>query len=184
MMKKILYTILALTPAVAFAQTQDNTLNKQVEVTRSYEPTINDASKLNIMPKITDTLKLTPSFKYSIFSKPVETYFPVKPIAAAKLVEEPKEDLYNFFIRGGIGNYSTTLFDIYYNSPRNVDYSYGAYFKHRASTGNIGLEKGPKVPTNNSKNEIALFGKKLFGTNILSGGVSYSHNRNLYYGID
>jgi len=184
MMKKILYTLLALAPVAALAQTQEKTLNKQVEVTRSYEPTINDASKLNIMPKITDTLKLTPNFKYSIFSKPLESYFPVKPIAAAKLVDEPKTDLYDFFIRGGIGNYSTTLFDIYYNSPRNQDYSYGAYFKHRASTGKVELEKGPKVPTNNSKNEIALFGKKIFSSAILSGGVSYSHNRNLFYGID
>ena len=184
MMKKILYTLLALAPVAALAQTQEKTLNKQVEVTRSYEPTINDASKLNIMPKITDTLKLTPNFKYSIFSKPLESYFPVKPIAAAKLVDEPKTDLYDFFIRGGIGNYSTTLFDIYYNSPRNQDYSYGAYFKHRASTGKVELEKGPKVPTNNSKNEIALFGKKIFSSAILSGGVSYSHNRSLFYGID
>lgn len=169
---------------MALAQNQEKTLNKQVEVTRSYEPTINDASKLNIMPKITDTIKLTPSFKYSIFSKPLESYFPVKPITAAKLVDEPKTDLTNFYIRGGFGNYFTTLFDIYYNSPRNQDYNYGAYFKHRASTGKIDLEKGPSVPTNNSRNEVALFGKKIFNSAILSGGLSYTRNKNLFYGID
>jgi len=184
MMKKILYTILALTPAIAFAQTQEKTLNKQVEVTRSYEPTINDASKLNIMPKITDTLKMAPSFKYSIFSKPLDSYFPVKTITAAKLVDEPKTDLYNFFIRGGIGNYFTSLFDIYYNSPRSEDYSYGAYFNHRSSTGKVGLDNGPEVSTNNSRNEIVLFGKKIFDSSILSGGVSYRRNKNLFYGID
>ena len=183
-MKKIAYFILAAIPFAGVAQNDTKTLNKQVEVTRSYEPTINDASKLNIMPKITDTLSLAPTFKYSIFSKPLESYFPVKPIVAAKLVDEPKPELYNFFIKGGIGNYSSTLLDIYYNSPRNEEYSYGAYFSHRASVGKLALEKGPKVPTNNSKNELALFGKKMYSTAILSGGISYKRNKNLFYGID
>lgn len=155
-----------------------------MEVSRAYEPTINDASKLNIMPKITDTLKMAPSFKYSIFSKPLESNFPVKPIPAAKLVAEPKPDLYDFYIRGGIGNYMSTLFDFYYNSPRNESFSYGVYFNHRASTGKVSLENGPKVNTNNSKNQIAAFGKMIFNKAILTGGVTYTRNKNLFYGVN
>lgn len=183
-MKKIIYTLLALMPVTVMAQKENKELNKQVEVSRAYEPTINDASKLNIMPKITDTLKLAPTFKYSIFSKPLESTFPVKQIPAAKLVAEPKPDLYNFYIRGGIGNYMSTLFDLYYNSPRNESSSYGMYFNHRASTGKVGLENGPDVNTNNSKNQVAIFGKKIFEKAILNGGVSYTRNKNLFYGVN
>lgn len=171
-------------PLCALAQNGGKELNKQVEVSRAYEPTINDASKLNIMPKITDTLKIAPSFKYSIFSQPLETNFPVKPIPAAKLVPEPKPDLYDFYIRGGIGNYTSTLFDLYYNSPRSDSYSYGIYVNHRASTGKLELEGGPKVNTNNSKNEVGIFGKKIFNSAILTGGVTYKRSKNLFYGID
>ena len=183
-MKKVIYTLLVLLPSMAFAQNETSEIKKQVEVTRSYEPTINDANKLNIMPKINDTLRLSPNFKYSIFSKALENTFPVKPIPAAKLVSEPKPDLKDFYIRGGLGNYTSTLFDIYYNSPRNEEYSYGIYFNHRGATGKVELNDGPKVPTNNSNNEVALFGKKIFRNMILDGGVSYKHNRNLFYGVD
>ena len=50
---------------------RDTTLNREVEVTKEYNPTISDADKINDMPKINEEEPKKPAFNYSIFSQPI-----------------------------------------------------------------------------------------------------------------
>src|SRR5690606_883799 len=76
---------------VASAQ-RDTTLNREVEVVKSFKPTIQDAHKINDMPKIDETEHQKPTFNYSIKSEPVINTFAVTPLKAASIASAPKEE--------------------------------------------------------------------------------------------
>jgi len=58
-----------------FAQ---NKLSNDVQVVGPYQPTISDAYKINMLPKIIDTTKVESKFDYSIESKQISTGFNVR----------------------------------------------------------------------------------------------------------
>ena len=74
----------------AMAQKDTVSLKKEVEVTKAYQPTIMDAVKINDIPQIKPEQTETPTFDYSIFSRPVFSTFEPTPVAAAKMVGDPK----------------------------------------------------------------------------------------------
>lgn len=41
-------------------EAKSNDLNREMEVTRAYEPTVSEANKLNVKPNLIDTVKLRP----------------------------------------------------------------------------------------------------------------------------
>ena len=78
MQKHIKYFIIILltgTSVLAKAQTKRDTLNREVEVTKAYTPTISDANKLNSMPEIEEEEAQKPTFNYNIKSQPVLVHF-------------------------------------------------------------------------------------------------------------
>ena len=62
--KAILCAAVALAFLPARAQKPEGDLNREMEVTRAYEPTVSEANKLNVKPNLVDTVKLRPEFSY------------------------------------------------------------------------------------------------------------------------
>ena len=61
MKKTIILIAAAVAACPAWAQKpEEGDLNRQMEVTRDYEPTVNEASKLNVKPEMNDTVELRP----------------------------------------------------------------------------------------------------------------------------
>ena len=68
-MKRLLYIVaLVALPIISEAQVQ-----KQVEVTKAYAPTLNEAHKIAITPNMVDTVKMTPDIDYTISSRSYQT---------------------------------------------------------------------------------------------------------------
>ena len=61
-------------------ETKAGDLNREMEVTRAYEPTVSEANKLNVKPNLVDTVKLRPEFSYGITPSPIAYGFEVTPI--------------------------------------------------------------------------------------------------------
>jgi hypothetical protein len=87
-------------------QKQDEQLKKEVQVVRPYEPSIPDAFKINLQPKVEDTLKIAPNFSYSILQRPLITSFSVTPISAARMLQEQPLPLHSTYLKMGYGNYN------------------------------------------------------------------------------
>ncbi len=139
---------------------QEENLKKEVQVVRPYEPSISDAFKINLQPKIEDTIKVNPNFTYGILQRPINTYFTPVPISAARMVSEPLPDLYSTLIRVGLGTNTMPLFEAYYNSKRNQDFMYGAWVQHHSSMGKVKLENGEKVDAKNGTLTFRFLVKK------------------------
>ncbi|HPE18945.1 MAG TPA: hypothetical protein PLM76_09920 [Tenuifilaceae bacterium] len=163
---------------------QENDLTKEVQVVKPYEPSISDAFKINQMPQVEDTIKLTPSFTYNLALRPVRTEFPVKPIPAARMVAEPLNKVYRSYIKFGYGNYNSPLAEFYLSNVRSKNWSYGVAVKHHSSFGDIKIDNNDKVDGGFAKTSIMAFGKRMFEKSVLSASGGFRYYSYNFYGVD
>ena len=90
------------------------------------------------LPATYDTLIPMPPIQYEFVPKTIATEFDPQPIKPARLkMVEPLEKLYRGYVKGGVGNYTTPLLDVYYGSERSRDNNWGINYKHLSSQGGI-----------------------------------------------
>ena len=130
--------LLALT-ALASAQ-KDSVVNKDVIVIGEYNPTIDDAYKINSTPAIDDPKQISETFDYSIFATPMATEFELNQLATPPLRQEKSMSTEQSYIRGGLGNYTTLFGDAYYNAFNTKEHNLDFYIKQLSSFGKIKVE--------------------------------------------
>ena len=157
-------------------------LKQEVEVSKNYQPSIPDVEKINDIPKIKVEQTEPPTFDYSIFSKPLYSTFDLSPVAAAKMVGEPKPELENGLLKLGLGNYLTTYGELFYNVQPDKNSNFGMHFMHLSSSGKVVLFNDDKVKAPESENVAEIFGKKFFKRSTLSGSLGYNRKAFNYYG--
>ncbi|MCD4678842.1 MAG: hypothetical protein K8S00_00505 [Bacteroidales bacterium] len=159
----------------AYGQTYD----EEITVIAPYEPSISDAFKININPKIKDTTTRIIEHNYSILPKRYDTKFQLEPIKPAKIVGEPIDKLYKNFVKAGFGNYTTPYVEFFANKLRSKTQSFGVHLKHISTSGKIDDYDN----SNSSNNFINLFAKKYNKKNMLGGEIFYDRNVVHYYGL-
>lgn len=166
----------------ALAQ-RDTTLNQEVEVVKSFRPTISDANKISSMPRIEDVQHEKPSFNYSIFSQPIYNTFSVNTLKAATVATAPREDTGFGLVRAGVGNYNRPYAELFFNNQSSRSTMFGLHGKHLSSHGKIKLEgEDAKVDAPFSDNEAEMFLKHLTRGSVLSVNLGLNHNGFNYYG--
>ncbi len=176
----LLITGVAIT-TLAHAQ-RDTTLNREVEVVKSFKPTIQDAHKINEMPKIEETVHQKPAFNYSIKSEPVISTFSVNPLKPASIAPAPKEETGYGLIRAGIGSFNKPYGELFFNHLASKKSIFGIHAMHLSSQEKINLEGGNRVSAPFSKNEAEVYYNQFFSESILSVNVDYSRDGFNYYG--
>jgi hypothetical protein len=166
----------------AVAQKDTTKLKQEVEVTKAYQPTINDALKINDIPKIKTEPSETPTFDYSIYSKPIFSTFDVKPVEAAKMVGEPTPEMGLGLLKLGLGNYLTPYGELFFNAKPGKKSNFGMHFRHLSSAGKVKLLNDDKVEAPESENTAEIFGKHFFRKSTLSGNLAYDRRAFDYYG--
>lgn len=125
-MKKFLHicgvVAMVVLPLSAQAQTQykDSTLNRTVVVEQEYNPYIMDASKVNVMPKLTPPSTTPKSVEYDESLSPAQE-IPSTTMQAYTATED-KEEIRNGYVRLGYGNYGNL--DVkanYLFAPTSID---------------------------------------------------------------
>jgi len=164
------------------AQTQRDTLRREVEVTKAYTPTVSDANKLNSMPQIDETEHQQPTFNYSINSKPVFSNFSLTPLKAATIENVQHNQEGYGLVRAGLGNYNKPYAEVYFNNLNSKNSVFGIHAKHLSSFGNIKLKGGDEVDAPFMNNELELFVKNSFRNSILSVNGDLKHDGFKYYG--
>jgi hypothetical protein len=164
------------------AQKDTLKLKQEVEVVKAYQPNVPDAVKINDIPKIKTEPAEAPAFDYSIYSKPVFATFDVTPVAAAKMVGEPRPELGLGLLKLGFGNYLTPYGEFFFNSKPDKGSNFGMHFRHLSSSGKIRLLNEDKVKAPQSENTAEIFGKKFFRKSTLSGSLAFDRKAFNYYG--
>ena len=159
-------------------------LQKDVTVVKSYQPTIQDAPKINQMPVFKDTSSVAPTFEYSIIPQRLNIPFLPRPVNAAKVVPEPLKNLYSSFVKLGFGYPITPLAEINVSNLRSRENNYGIYLKHYSANGSVTMTDKNEVKAPFSENTINAYGKHIYKESELSGNIGYSNNSVNYYGYN
>lgn len=173
------------------AQSDSNVYNERVVVTSRYKPVVEESTKINVAPSITDTVStITKSFTYDITTRRLTSLYEPSRIKAARIIGEPATRLYNNYLKLGAGNYWSPLAEIYFNSLRSQNKTFGVSATHHSSWGTIGRASDSlPSPTHYgqapfSLTDINAFGKLITGNNLqLSANVGYQNDFNRYYGF-
>lgn len=159
-------------------------IERQVQVIKPYEPSVSDAFKISLLPKISDTIRIRPNFQYSIYPTPLTSDFTVEPISPARMSSESLPKLYNSHLKMGVGSYISPFAELSMNTLRNKDYTAGIWLQHRSSHGTMKLENGIKTFPAYNDNEALLYGTRFIGKTALSGDVGVISNGFHYYGLN
>lgn len=167
------------------AQEDNNTLEEQtVVIYNEYSPVLKDASRIQSLPVIADTIKVEPKFEYSVMPTMYRTTFTPSKIPAATVKGEALKPLNTGFVKLGYGNYISPFAELYINSKRQKNYSVGIMAHHHSSFGKIKNRLNQKIYSGYDDSNFEAFGKKIFAKSVLSGKVYFSSNGICYYGYD
>lgn len=164
------------------AQQDTTKLKKEVEVVKAYQPAIQEFQKINDIPQIKPEQTEPPTFDYSIFSKPVFTTFDPTPVAAAKMVGEPRPELGNGMLNLGLGNYQTPYGELFFNARPDKKSNFGLHFNHLSSSGQIKLLNDDKVKAPESLNSGEIFVQRFMRNSTLTGKLEFDRKAFSYYG--
>lgn len=179
-LKYLLICVLAMAEGTILFAQED--IRKEIVVVKPYQPKISDASKINIMPRINDSISIHPSFDYSIRPRKYEAPNQVRPIKAARMVGTPLTKLYKSQLRLGIGNYLNPLGELTVHSLRERKTQWGIDLNHYSINSKLKLENGVKVKPGFFENGVSLYGKKIYRESTLSGKLQGSYDGVNFYG--
>lgn len=184
-MKSKILILFVLTTLVFNSFAQNENLEEQtITIYNEYNPVLRDANRIQTLPVIVDTAKITNSFSYNanptIFKT---TYIPEK-LSIATLKGETLKPLNNGMIKLGIGIPLTPYIEGFYNNKRNADYSFGAYFKHHSTHGKTKNKKFIKIYNGFANTLGKIYAKKFFPSATLSADLGFSSDIINFYGYD
>lgn len=180
----ILYIgFLAMVIQPAFTQqerTGDTLTTGDVVIVKEFQPTIAAARKITSQPTPKDLKAPKIAFDYEQ-EEPItfESGFAPDSIRAARIKGEPLSRLYRNYLKGGFGNYLTTMGELYINSLRSRNTRWGVGLKHRASGGEVNDHPFSTF----SRNRAEAYGTHFLRAHQLTGELSYDRQRMHYYGF-
>lgn len=179
-----LTALLLLPVAEAAGQTPESRgdLNREMDVTRAYEPTVDKATKLNVKPDMTDTMTLRPEMSYRISPNPVSYGFEVEPIRAAQVNTSLYRNPSPLYLKAGLGVPFQSLLDFYYSPKGNGRGKFGVYLNHYGQWSKIANDMDIKAPAAETFNSAGIFGEHRFGRMSVSGGIGADFDKVSRYG--
>lgn len=164
-------------PSGAWAQ-----VGKQVEVTKTYVPSLESAVKLPVRPDMTDTVKMYPEIDYSITPLSLETSFQTRPIRPASVTYWEFNRPRTFYVKAGAGYPLNSVVD-FYASTQNAATGYVVgYLNHEGRYADIRNSFGDKLNSVCLANRIGAAAGKYLGRHVLEGEISYDNRLFHHYG--
>ena len=180
-MKRI--TILSLLAALMLPLTLFAQVEKRVEVSKAYIPSVEYASKLAIRPNMVDTVVMQPEIDYEITPLSLSTQLETRTIRPATMTYWEFDRPLPFYLKLGMGYPLNSALDLYVSS-QNADIGYVmGYVNHIGQ-----YESVPYTPDDNHSalwmnNKVGLVAGKYLGRHTLEGEVSYENRIFDRYGI-
>ncbi|MBQ2728631.1 MAG: hypothetical protein IJF77_05370 [Alistipes sp.] len=178
-MKKlwIIGTLAVMVPWSVMAQVE-----KQVEVSKNYVPSLEPATKLAIRPDKTDTMQLRPEIDYTITPLSLQTRLATRPIQPARVTYWEFNRPNPFYVKAGVGYPLQSVVDVYASTQNpGTGYALG-YLNHEGRYAKIKNDFGLKNGSTRMANRVGAAAGKYLGRHIVEGDVHYDHRLFHRYG--
>ena len=176
-----LLLVFLLIPCMAISQqgTDEITHREEVTIIGSFDPSINEAFKINLQP----TTEISPndekpSFTFEALDVVQPTEIVSDPITPVAINPSTRENTYNNMLLAGIGSLLTPYLEYFHSHGQRNQYRFNAHAHHISSFTNIrDYQKSPY-----SKSGFDLDYTKFLNNHLLNTGFNYQFNTNRYYG--
>lgn len=181
MMKNLFVSFIFMGSTVLFAQKIDTLTTQEINIIKSYKPTVSDAFKIKSNPLLnaSDSIKKYP-VDYRIFSFPVASTFTPSKGKAKNITREPQPRLYENYVSAGFGNYSSPLLEAYIHTSSTRDNDFGVFLKHNSSKDGV---KNALLDTKFSTSDIAVYYKQFDRDYDWKIDAGYQRKQHNFYGI-
>jgi hypothetical protein len=161
-------------------------LSKTVQVTRTYDPIISDAEKIEFPVSFSDTLlNMKSKYQYSITPQSILSRVTLRPMPAAKISEDEYKDPKWLYARAGVGYPMQALGDIYIHNLKPTDLSFGLFYNHRsiwATLNNLNDEED--IPIDEMNHQAGIFLRKNGEKVSFNIGGGFNGHNVLFYGYN
>lgn len=184
MKNKTFWTVFATTLCMVLLSevglSQKNKKEDIETITAEANRTIPKAYRIAEVPKIIDTVEKFQETNYSLLALRYNTNIQVDTIKAANIsLKDNLSQLYNSYVRLGIGYPLIPLADVYYSNKRSRNYLYGFDLHHLSGFNKI----KHYAPANFDRTNGSIYGALLNKNWKLDGAVTGNFRGLHYYGI-
>ena len=173
----LLFAVMMVISIASFGQEEHN---EQVTIVGTYDPSINQAFKINAKPTLPEFNFQTGQFEYRSLNIQQPTIITLKPIKPAAVRVDRRTPVYNNYLKAGFGSRITPMLDFVHGSSKRGSHNLNFRLFHISSYMNI-----PDYSPSPWSNTLASFGyDKTSGKTIISFGAKYEMNTNRYYGFN
>lgn len=153
--------------------------HEEVTIIGTFDPSINDAFKINVQPEEEVNRSEKPVFEYQVLPIIHPTVITSDPITPIALNPEKREKNYNNTLLVGLGSLLTPYVDFYHASGKRNQNRFDARVHHLSSFASIpDYAKSPF-----SKTGVDLGYTVFLKNHLLKTGFAYQLNTNRYYGF-
>lgn len=161
--------------AAALPWSVDAQVEKQVEVTKAYVPSLESAAKLAVVPDMTDTVRMRPEIDYTITPLSLQTTLQTRPIRPAQVTYWEFNRPLPFYLKIGAGYPLNSVLD-FYSSTQNPGTGYAVgYVNHEGRYADIRNGIGRKNNSVRMLNRVGAAAGKYFGRHVLEGDLRYEN---------
>ncbi|PID94885.1 MAG: hypothetical protein CSA95_02095 [Bacteroidetes bacterium] len=173
----LLLIVLLSLPFAVEAQTPDP-YSEEVTIIAPYQPSVEDANKISFEPHFETPHIEKPSLTYDVHASRIPTSYMPGSLKPASITGEPLSKLYRNLIKGGVGNYWTSHFELYSGSLRHKKNRFSVGLKHHFSKGLV-KDYGP---SQYSYNNLDVKNTRTFKAHTLTLFAHYNREVHHNYG--
>lgn len=147
------------------------------DVVRDYKPLLADAVKIRRSPDMTNKRSYMPKLSYNnIADKKLDINTGLKELKIEETPFAAVREQHSNYVRAGVGNLGTFLGEAYFSYDEYEDMRVGGFVKHLNQKGSL---EGQRF----SKQEVGIFGRRVFPQFTIDGLIGYNRNGTNFYGV-
>lgn len=169
-------------------QTKEKELNRQMTLEREYDPTVQDANKVNTLPEVKEPKVTKRAIDYATFTLPIDPEKEISLLPSGNVMTDIQYNKRRGYFNFGGGTHLNLNGDIGYHILSTDRDKLNIWFSHRSTNGNVKYiqEVEPeheKVKAKINDNLGGIGFSHLFRRATLDLGARYGYSAYNYYGL-
>lgn len=186
---KTLCVVALLGTATAVSAQQENTekeknLNREMTLEREYDPTVQDANKVNTLPVVKEPTVKKAAIDYASFTIPAEPDKEIGLLPSGNIMTDMQYNKRRGYFNFGAGTYLNLNGDLGYHILSTEKDKLNIFYSHRSTNGKVKyIDSDEKIKAKLNDNLGGINFKHEFEKMALNLGAKYGYTGFNYYGL-
>lgn len=163
---------------------EEKNLNREMTLEREYDPSVQDANKVNTLPAVKEPTVKKRAIDYAVFAVPTEPEKQISVLPSGKIMADMDYNKRRGYLNLAAGMNLNINGDFGYHILSTEKDNLNVYLSHRSTNGNIDyIQIDDKVKAKSNDNLGGLNYKHKFEKAVFNIGAKYGYSGFNYYGL-